>query len=210
MRLVLAAQITTHGRTVRNSLQQLRRPFDGTLVGSLGILALIATAGYATAPTDTSAPLEHSLTAATQLLTPLATISVERGEDGVQPEDYAAVAFRAVGDERVVNRYWGTTQFSWRPTALWHRPLYFEDVNLERHRRSFGVAQPAVSAAHFFGNLVALPYQVVDQRPHECIYSLGYCRPGNCVAYHRNRRPLSLAGGVGEAAAVVGLMFLIP
>ena len=46
--------------------------------------------------------------------------------------------------------------------------------------------------------------------PRECIYPLGYFRPGSFVPYHCNRIPLSLRGAAAEGGVATGLIFLIP
>jgi hypothetical protein len=107
-------------------------------------------------------------------------------------------------------RMWGTSISSWEAPALCHRPLYFEDENLERHGRSFGLFQPAVSAAHFAGRAAVWPYLAGAYPPHECIYTLGRERPGSCAAYRLYRPPISLRGAVYQGAAVTGLSFVVP
>lgn len=79
---------------------------------------------------------------------------------------------------------WAFQQYAWVSPTFAHRPLYFEQPNLERygigpHR---GV-RSALSAAHFFGSVVALPYKMVAAPPFEPIYTLGNQRPGDCVRH---------------------------
>ena len=59
-----------------------------------------------------------------------------------------------------------------------YRPLFFEDGNLERYGHSWGLLQPAVSAAKFYGNVALVPYRVVAQHPCECTYHDHLFRPG--------------------------------
>ena len=59
-----------------------------------------------------------------------------------------------------------------------YRPLFFEEVNLERYGHSWGVLQPAVSVAKFYGNAALVPYRVVAQHPCECTYHDHLYRPG--------------------------------
>ncbi len=47
--------------------------------------------------------------------------------------------------------------------AARHNPLYFEEFNLERCGYTLGCAQTFVSACHFFGNALALPYRAVER-----------------------------------------------
>lgn len=107
-------------------------------------------------------------------------------------------------------RLWEQSVSMWEAPAFCHRPLYFEDENLERHGRSFGLAQPAVSAVHFAGRGMAWPYLAGAFPPHECIYTLGRERPGSCAAYRLYRPPLSARGAAYQAAAVTGLSFVVP
>jgi hypothetical protein len=51
---------------------------------------------------------------------------------------------------------------------------------------------------------------MVVHPPRECIYTLGYYRPGNRVPYRWKRPPWDSRAAAVEAATVVGLVFLIP
>ncbi len=68
----------------------------------------------------------------------------------------------------------------WEAPAFAHRPLYFEEVNLERYGHYVPRLQPALSGAHFVTNLATLPYQLWMYPPCEPIYTLGHHRPGSC------------------------------
>ncbi len=107
-------------------------------------------------------------------------------------------------------RPWGMSASAWEAPAFCHRPLYFEDENLERHGHSFGCIQPAVSAGHFVGRGLAWPYLAGAFPPHECIYTLGRERPGSCAPYRLYRPPVSVRGAVYEGAAIAGLSFVVP
>ena len=101
-----------------------------------------------------------------------------------QPQDQPAAKLGS--DEALMQgagttRPWGLSASAWEAPAFCHRPLYFEDENLERHGHSFGLVQPAVSAGHFLGRGVAWPYLAGAFPPHECIYTLGRERPGSCA-----------------------------
>lgn len=108
-------------------------------------------------------------------------------------------------------RNWTPTTMTWKASNLCHKPLYFEEVNLERYGHTAGpVLQPLVSSAHFFGNIIVLPYKMGVHGPTECQYSLGYYRPGNCAPWIVPPVPISLRGGLYQAAAVTGAFWLIP
>lgn len=130
-----------------------------------------------------------------------------------QPQEPAASAIdkgEALQQGPGTTRLWGMSASAWEAPAFCHRPLYFEDENLERHGRSFGIFQPAVSAAHFTGRAVAWPYLAGAFPPHECIYTLGRERPGSYVPYRLYRPPVSVRGAVYEGAAIAGLSFVVP
>lgn len=118
--------------------------------------------------------------------------------------------YRCLVPEQGGLRLWSPTCFTWKASSLCHKPLYFESVALERYGHSMGLIQPAVSGAHFFGNLALLPYNVGVELPGECIYPLGYYRPGSCARKMIHPFPLSLRGAVTGGATAAGLIWLIP
>ena len=108
-------------------------------------------------------------------------------------------------------RQWAMTTYTWKASGLCHKPLYFEQVGLERYGHSAGpVLQPFISGAHFFGTIPILPYKIGLEPPGECIYALGYYRPGNCAPRMILPLGLSLRGALFEAGAATGLVFLLP
>lgn len=117
-------------------------------------------------------------------------------------------------DEAVIgpnNRNWMHTTYTWKASGLCHKPLYFEEVALERYGHSTGpISQPIVSGAHFFGTLPLLPYKMGLNPPWECKYALGYYRPGSCAPYIVPGVPISGRAIAAEAATVMGLIFILP
>jgi hypothetical protein len=108
-------------------------------------------------------------------------------------------------------RNWSCTTFCWKASGLCHKPLYFEDVQLERYGHSWGpIVQPVFSAAHFFLSVPILPYKMGLNPPNECIYTLGYYRPGSCAPYLIDPIPISVRAGLLQAAAVTGAVYAIP
>jgi hypothetical protein len=108
-------------------------------------------------------------------------------------------------------RTWIASQITWKASNLIHKPLYFEEVNLERYGHTAGpFLQPVVSSAHFFVNIAVLPYKMGVHSPHECQYALGYYRPGNCAPWITPPVPLSLRGALFQAAAMTGNGLLVP
>jgi hypothetical protein len=96
---------------------------------------------------------------------------------------------------------------------LFYHPLYFEDVNLERHGyspRCMGPVQPVLSGVHFFATLPTLPYRLFAEPPWQCRYTLGHYRPGSAAPYALHLPPGSACGGLAEAAVITGLIFAFP
>jgi hypothetical protein len=108
-------------------------------------------------------------------------------------------------------RSWVASTFVWKASALCHKPTYFEDEHLERYGHSCGpLLQPIVSAGHFFGTFPLLPYKMGLTPPHECLYTLGYYRPGNCAPYMLDPIPLSLRAAAFQAGSVAAGVAIIP
>jgi hypothetical protein len=129
---------------------------------------------------------------------------------GTQGEDYP---FECSIDEGTMysGRCWDQITYMWKASALCHKPLYFEDEQLERYGHSWGpCCDPLVSGAHFFCTLPVLPYCMGVNPPCECMYALGHYRPGSCAPYMINPVPLSCRGAAGEAGAVAGAIWFLP
>jgi hypothetical protein len=133
-------------------------------------------------------------------------ISVEGKQGDTLPCDCS------VGDGVVFeSRQWPLITYTWKASALCHKPLYFEEVQLERYGHSPGpIVEPLLSAAHFFITVPLLPYYMGVDPPQECQYTLGYYRPGDCAPYMLDPFPLSVRGAVLEAGAIVGVSAVIP
>ena len=99
---------------------------------------------------------------------------------------------------------------TWTASALCHKPLYFEEVQVERYGHTAGIVQPFISGAHFFVNIAFLPYNMGINPPNECQYALGYYRPGNCAPWLMPPVPLSIRGAAVQAGAVAGVIAIIP
>jgi hypothetical protein len=96
---------------------------------------------------------------------------------------------------------WQQNSYAWVAPTFHHKPLYFEQPNLERYgygpRRAF---QPLASGAHFFTSVGLFPYKVLTQHPYEKVYTLGNNRPGDCVPYQK--RTLLGQSYLGEACMI--------
>ncbi len=143
------------------------------------------------------------------------TTDLEPSPGDLPPDE----ARRVFGDEDLIqgdfraDGLWHPMCYCWEAPALWHRPLYFEEINLERYGyscRRMCLFQPVVSGARFFATVPALPYLISARPPCECVSTLGHYRPGSCVPYRCHRPELRLIPTSVEAVAATGLVFLIP
>ena len=108
-------------------------------------------------------------------------------------------------------RNWAPITYAWTASGLCHKPLYFEDVQLERYGHMAGPwLQPFASGAHFFLTIPILPYKMGLEPPNECIYALGYYRPGDCAPYMFDPIPLSVRAALFEAGAWKAAVCTIP
>ena len=139
----------------------------------------------------------------------LANIELDIRVGGRPGNDYPCEC-RLEGETYQPRRFASTT-FTWKAAGYCHKPLYFEDWNLERYGHSRGVlADPWISAAHFFVSVPVLPYKMGVQAPWECVYPLGYYRPGSCAPWTCPAIPISVRGFAVEAATITGIVFLLP
>lgn len=129
---------------------------------------------------------------------------------GVEGEDYPYVC--SVDDGSLAApRCWAEVTYMWKASALCHKPLYFEDVHLERYGHSWGpYVQPLVSGAHFFGTLPVLPYKMGLKTPNECVYTLGHYRPGDCAPYLIDPVPFTWRAAWFQAGGVLGVAAFLP
>ena len=115
------------------------------------------------------------------------------------------------GGENSQERQWTPLTLTWKSSGLCHKPLYFEQIQLERTGHTCGpIMQPLLSGAHFFGSVAALPYKMGIHPPLECQYALGYYRPGSCAPFLIPPVPLSVRGALAQTGAVLGLIYTIP
>jgi hypothetical protein len=116
-----------------------------------------------------------------------------------------------LGDAPFEPRMWAMTSFHWKASGLCHKPLYFEQVGVERYGHSLGpILQPIWSGVDFYGRIFLLPYEMGIEPPWECVYALGYYRPGSCAPKMIFPFPVSIRGGLLEAGAVLGAVYLLP
>ena len=145
---------------------------------------------------------------------PLSSLSISIAlPDGNLPENVALACAANMGTVNDIRLEYGWAQFDfhWAASCLCHAPLYFEEINAERYGYTPSyVFQPLISAGRFFLTIPALPYKMLVDRPHDCIYTLGHYRPGSCVPRRWNHLPLDIAAATVEVGVIAGLILLIP
>lgn len=132
------------------------------------------------------------------------------------PYDNAVEALPLLAAQQPFTRgQWMDYGYDWQPEPIGlefcYQPLYFEEPNLERYGRSWGILQPAVSAAKFYSRIWVLPYTIFSQPARRCTYHAHWSLPGYRIPT-REPYPLypSVTGATAETAAVIGLFLLIP
>lgn len=129
--------------------------------------------------------------------------------DGVPGQDFPYEC--TLGSSQLEPRVWPQITYTWKASALCHKPLYFEQVQLERYgHTTLPDVQPLVSGAHFFGSVAILPYKMGLETPNECIYALGHYRPGSCAPYYIEALPFTWRAAAFQAGAVTGINFALP
>ncbi len=114
-------------------------------------------------------------------------------------------------DETFRPRCFAPITYAWTASGLCHKPLYFEDVQLERYGHMCGPwLQPFASGFQFFATIPVLPYEMGIELPGECIYTLGYYRPGDCAPYMLDPIPLSVRAAFFEGCSIVAFGYAFP
>jgi hypothetical protein len=139
---------------------------------------------------------------------------------GQMPTDFATACWEQINSgPNGACRCWPVTCYHWDATCLCYQPLYFEQVNAERFGYGCGLGrfryctncvQSAVSAAHFFGTVPALPYCLSARCPCDCVYTLGHYRAGDCVPWRCNGPSCDPFAAASAGGIYTGLIFAIP
>ncbi|MEM1069478.1 MAG: hypothetical protein AAGI63_11320 [Planctomycetota bacterium] len=141
------------------------------------------------------------------------TTSTKEVGNGRTPERFASQeperALPETASQRVDD--WNWTVCEWSAANTYSFPRYYEDRMLERHgHRRWGLAQPAVSGARFFGSTLMLPYLMAVRPGNEPEYTIGYYRPGSPVPGFFQRPPLDRDGVIVQSLTASGVMLIFP
>lgn len=126
------------------------------------------------------------------------------------PERIAFPEEPILSRDRYKGRHWTPTYEIVEPQYVCHGRLLFEELNSERYGWDLGVIQPLVSAAVFYADVAALPYNAFKDfgRKFEC--NAGYCLPGDPVPYLIYPPEWSLTGVLAEGCAIAALIAVFP
>jgi hypothetical protein len=96
------------------------------------------------------------------------------------------------------------------PGYVVHRRLFFEEMNSERYGWELGMAQPFVSAAYFYKDVLLWPAHLTSNFKERFDTNAGKCLPGTPVAYYLYPPQITLTGLSWQTGAVLGIAFLLP
>lgn len=139
-----------------------------------------------------------------------------RPTQGDMPDDLAAKEF---GKELTIDETWPSDEpsdepadiyCSYTPWTICYRPLYFEDIRLERYGNHVGYLQSGLSGVRFFSQIAALPYKMTVHPPRSCQCSNGFSRRGDCPLSGYGHREFRWDASLVEAAAVAGVVYILP
>lgn len=103
------------------------------------------------------------------------------------------------------------TIFTWTAPNFYSRPLYFEQVNMERYESKCPPwSRPVVSYAAFLGTIPIVPYKMGGARIHDRAYTLGHWRPGDPTPHQIHWGPKTTRGALYQGVATTGLIFFLP
>jgi hypothetical protein len=106
----------------------------------------------------------------------------DQGELLAMPVDHAKAYFAELPQDRDGHfdpSFW-PEQLGYGPSLNFaYRPLYFEQVGVERYGCSLGyLLQPCVSTLHFYGSAALLPYRMLIHPPLRPVYHDHHDLPG--------------------------------
>lgn len=96
------------------------------------------------------------------------------------------------------------------PLVLEHGRLFFEQPNFERQGWDLGFFTTAINLGVFYYDVAMFPYHYWTRPCGCCDSSAGKCLPGDPTPLYLYHEPLSITGLAGQAATVVGGVFIFP
>lgn len=146
----------------------------------------------------------------TALAMKLPDLSEEEGKKIREPND---VAFAILHHRKPFNVF-AVSRDPWQASRdsypFYHKPLWFEDPNLERCGRGWGPFTSTVSAIRASANIPILPYRFTAEKPWSCVRTLPDCTVCEKFGVGAYLPPWSLSAAAVQAAATVGFVYIIP
>lgn len=102
------------------------------------------------------------------------------------------------------------TQSDIPASEIQHRPLYFEEMNLERHGTGFRFMQPFVSGTRFVAAVPLLPYKMTLNPPRRTMRSHDLYPSGLPAPWVRERGRFSPLATSSEVLAIATAILIIP
>ncbi|MEM7316417.1 MAG: hypothetical protein AAF497_25060 [Planctomycetota bacterium] len=90
-----------------------------------------------------------------------------------------------------------------------HRPLYYQQRNLERCGIGCGYFTNVVSGAKFVADTIVLPYRMGKTYPNRLVATDGDCQSCQHYPVKLNPLPFDCCGTWAEAATLAGFSFLL-
>jgi hypothetical protein len=167
-----------------------KRPRQAAAICGIYLSLLNCAIAQHAPPAPPNATAEQSINAGPERIRPLREVGTAIAPPpGEVPADMAERQFGTaplLSASAHGGRDWAESVYLWQASALFYRPLYFEEPNLERYGHNAGcILQPALSGAHFLAAVPALPIRMVIQRPWQAVYPLGHASPGSSGAWVR-------------------------
>ncbi len=135
-----------------------------------------------------------------------------RPTDDVMPEDVSAKEFanQPTIDETLPDHLPPDIFCSHTPWPICYRPLYFEDIPLERYGYNVGYLQTGLSGVKFFGSVALAPYKMTRRPPRSCQCSNGFSRVGDRPLPCYGNRRFQWDAALVEGAAIAAVAFILP
>lgn len=125
------------------------------------------------------------------------------------PVNQAAAMGDPSGPELIADSGSPIQRYRRRTVCFSHRPLYFQQPNLERCGNGYGCATSAVSGMHFFASAFTFPYHAAQQHPGCPVHADGDCRCGQSFPLDLDPRPIDLKATAAQLATMAGFSFLL-
>lgn len=148
--------------------------------------------------------------ALSRLRKPLRQIRIAASEqEPSSPVNQAAAMGNQSSAELISDSGSSIQRYRRRTVCFSHRPLYFQQPNMERCGNGYGCATSAISGVHFLGSALTFPYHAAKQHPGCPVHANGNCRCGQSFPVDLDPRPIDLKAAATQLATMAGISFLL-